>query len=62
MNWIKSKTVWFGIAIVALGQIHSFLPSIEQFISPDLYGQLTSAIGIIIIILRSITTTPISNK
>ena len=62
MNWIKSKTVWFGVAIFALGQIQSFLPSIEQFISPDIYGQLTSAIGIIIIILRSITTTPISNK
>lgn len=58
----QSKTMYFGMAVTVLGGLQVFLPSIEAFVKPELYGQLTAAIGLVIMLLRTVTTTPISSK
>lgn len=62
MGFLKSKTVWFGTAVTILGGIQVFLPNVKELIQPEMYGQIMSAIGLVIIILRSITSQPLSEK
>lgn len=60
---IKSKTNGFGIALILLGVLEKFdITKIEAFI-PDAYEPLiVSAIGFIVVVLRLLTTKPISEK
>ena len=58
----KSKTMYFGSALIVLGGLQSFLPSLEGFIKPELYGQLVSAIGLVVMLLRTVTNQPLSDK
>lgn len=62
MQILKSKTMIFGMAVAALGAVQMFLPSVESLFTPETYGALTSAIGAVIMILRAVTTTSISEK
>lgn len=61
-KYLKSKTVWFGSLLVTLGAIQTYLPQIQTLISADTYSIATAAIGVIVIVLRSVTNTSISDK
>ena len=60
---LKSKTVWFGIAVQATGAlvlIQSNLGSLN--IPPAYVGWATVIVGTLIGILRELTTKPVSEK
>jgi len=59
---MRSKTMWFSLALVALGVVYDHFSYLEQFIDPRLYGVLLIAIGITVGVLRFVTTLPLDEK
>jgi len=59
---MHSKTMWFSLALVILGVIYDNFMYVQNIIDPRLYGILLIAIGIIVAILRFITTLPLDDR
>jgi uncharacterized membrane protein YdcZ (DUF606 family) len=59
---MRSKTMWFSLALVILGVVYDNFSYVENIINPRLYGVLLIAIGIIVAVLRFITTMPLDEK
>jgi len=62
MSVMRSKTMWFSLALVILGVVYDNFSYVENIINPRLYGVLLITIGIIVAILRFITTMPLDEK
>lgn len=58
----KSKTMWFALALVILGALMDNLSYIQNIIDQRYYGIIVIAIGIIVAILRFITTDAIGKE
>ena len=58
----KSKTMWFALALVVLGFVADNFSYVQNIIDPRFYGVSYIAIGVIVAILRFITTQPLSEK
>jgi hypothetical protein len=54
--------MWFSLALVILGVIYDNFMYVQNIIDPRLYGILLIAIGIIVAILRFITTLPLDDR
>jgi len=61
---LKSRTVDFGALLVILGALQVSLPAIlgPFNISPEATGAATALIGLIVVILRTVTNGPIGEK
>lgn len=59
---MHSRTMWFSLALVILGVVYDNFSYVENLIDPRLYGVLLIAIGVIVAILRFITTAPLEDK
>lgn len=58
----KSKTMWFALALVILGALMDNLSYLQSIIDPQYYGLIMIGIGIIVAILRFITTDAIGRE
>ena len=58
----KSKTHWLGYALVGLGAIQTYAPAIQEAIPSNWYGIGTFVVGVLTVVLRSVTTKPIEQK
>lgn len=54
-----SKTMWFSLLLVIFGALEAGFPYLQNIIDPQYYGILLVSIGVIVAILRFITTGPI---
>ena len=59
---MHSRTMWFSLALVILGALYDNFSYIEQLIDPRLYGILLISIGIIVAVLRFVTTTSLEDR
>jgi len=59
---MHSKTMWFSLALVILGVVYDNFSYIESLIPPRLYGVLLICIGIVVAVLRFVTTMPLEDK
>lgn len=59
---MHSKTMWFSLALVVLGVVYDNFSYVQNIIDPRLYGVLLIVIGIIVAILRFITTTSLDDR
>jgi uncharacterized membrane protein YdcZ (DUF606 family) len=59
---MHSKTMWFSFALVVLGVVYDNFSYLEQLINPRLYGIFLILIGIIVAVLRFVTTLPLDEK
>jgi len=59
---IRSRTMWFSFALVFLGALFDNLPTIQAFLDPKVYSYTLMAIGVIVAVLRYLTTTPLEDK
>jgi len=59
---LKSKTHLFGAALGIFGGLASFLPTVKEMISPDIYSYLFIGTSIAVILLRNVTTQAIESK
>lgn len=55
----KSKTMWFAFALVVFGAVEAGFPYLQNIIDPAYYGSILMAIGVIVAVLRFVTTGPI---
>jgi len=55
----KSKTMWFSLALVVFGALLDNFSYVQNLIDPKYYGISLIGIGIIVAVLRFITTEPI---
>lgn len=58
----KSKTMWFAFALTVLGALFELFPYLQSFLDPRFYGVSLVVIGIVVAILRFLTTQPMSSK
>ena len=59
---MHSRTMWFSLALVVLGVIYDNFSYVQNIIDPRLYGILLIAIGIVVAILRFITTSSLDDR
>lgn len=55
----KSKTMWFSLALVVFGALFDNLSYVQNIIDPRYYGVILIAIGLVVAVLRFVTTQPI---
>ena len=55
----QSKTMWFSLALVVFGALFDNFSYLQSVINEKYYGIILVAIGVIVAILRFITTGPI---
>ena len=56
---IKSRTMWFSFALVVFGALEAGFPYLQSIIDPQYYGIILVSIGVIVAILRFLTTGPV---
>jgi hypothetical protein len=59
---MRSKTMWFSLALVIFGAFEMYFPYLQENIQPEYYGPIFMAIGVIVGILRFVTTLPLEEK
>lgn len=62
MRMRKSKTMWFSLALVIFGALADNFSYVQNLIDPKYYGASFIAIGIIVAVLRFITTQPLDGN
>ena len=55
----KSKTMWFSLMLVIFGALFDNFSYLQSVIDAKYYGVLLVAIGVVVAILRFITTGPV---
>jgi len=58
----KSKTMWFALFLVVLGFVADNFNYVQNVIDPRYYGISYIAIGVVVAVLRFVTTQPLSKK
>ena len=61
-RFMKSRTMWFSFLLVVLGAVLDNFSYLQNVIDPKYYGVILVVIGVIVAILRFITTQPMSEK
>ena len=61
-RFMKSRTMWFSFLLVVLGALLDNFSYLQNVIDPKYYGVILVIIGIIVAVLRFITTQPMSDK
>jgi len=59
---IRSKTMWFSFALVIFGALFDNFSYLQNIIDPQYYGLCLITIGIIVALLRYVTTQPLDKK
>ena len=59
---IRSKTMWFSLALVVFGALFDNFSYVQNLIDPRYYGFGYIVIGVIVAVLRFITTQPLEDK
>lgn len=60
MKPLKSKTINFGLLLAIAGAVQVNLPSLQ--LDPATQGVATMVVGVIVVVLRFLTTKPVSEK
>jgi len=55
----RSKTLWFSLAVVVFGALMDNLQYLQNVIDPQYYGGIMIFVGIMVAVLRFITTQPL---
>jgi uncharacterized membrane protein YdcZ (DUF606 family) len=55
----KSKTMWFSLALVVFGALFDNFSYVQNIIDERYYGICLIVIGVIVAVLRFVTTEPI---
>lgn len=59
---MRSKTMWFSLALVVLGAIFDNFSYLQSILDPKTYGISIVCIGAIVAILRFVTNSSLDEK
>jgi hypothetical protein len=54
--------MWFSLALMILGVVYENFSYVQNIIDPSLYGIILIGIGIVVAVLRFITTLPLDDR
>jgi len=54
--------MWFSLALMILGVVYENFSYVQNIIDPKLYGIILIGIGIVVAVLRFITTLPLDDR
>lgn len=54
--WYTSKTLYFALLVAVFGVLQVNMPMFQAVMSPTIYGLVITFIGIVVAVLRVITT------
>jgi hypothetical protein len=54
--------MWFAFALAVLGALFELFPYLQSLLDPRFYGVSLVVIGIIVAVLRFLTTQPLNEK
>lgn len=57
-RYMKSRTMWFSFLLVVFGALLDNFSYLQNVIDPKYYGVILVVIGIVVAVLRFITTQP----
>ena len=58
----QSKTMWFSLALVIFGALFDNFSYLQSLINDKYYGVILVSIGVIVAVLRFVTTEPLKDK
>jgi len=58
----KSKTIWFALALAVFGVVEMQIKLFAGYMSPELFGLFNILVGVIVAVLRVLTTVPLHEK
>ena len=58
----RSWTIWFAMALAVLGAVQMQMEHFEVFLSPKAFGAFNILTGVLIAVLRIVTTTSLEEK
>lgn len=56
---MRSRTMWFSFALVVFGALEAGFPYLQSVIDQQYYGIILVTIGVIVAVLRFLTTGPL---
>lgn len=59
---MHSKTMWFSLALMILGVVYENFSYVQNIIDPKFYGIVLIGIGVVVAVLRFITTLPLDDR
>ena len=59
---IKSKTIWIAVVLAVLSNLEPQLKLLETFLDPATVQKVGTAFSLVMIVLRTITTTALADK
>jgi hypothetical protein len=59
---MRSKTMWLGLVLVIFGALYDNFSYLQSIIHPEWYGVILVTIGVLVAILRFVTTLPLEEK
>ena len=59
---LKSKTIIFALLLAIFGAVEASMGTFSTYMTPEVFGFFSMGIGIVVAILRVLTTLPISEK
>lgn len=59
---LRSKTMYFSLALVVLGVVQANLSIFSAYLTPENYGWFTAAVGMAVAVLRWVTSLPLEQK
>lgn len=59
---MRSKTMWFSLALMVLGVVFDNFSYVQDLIHPQWYGPILIIIGVIVAILRFVTSMPLEDR
>ena len=60
--YLKSKTLWFALALAVFGVVELQIKVFASYMSPETFGIFNIVVGLIVAVLRVFTTLPLSEK
>ena len=59
---LRSKTINFGLLLAIAGWLQADMHVFTAYLSPEQQGYLTSFVGLVVILLRFLTTASVAEK
>jgi hypothetical protein len=58
----KSKTMWFASGLSVLGVVQANMGLLTQHLTPESAGWATMGVGVVVAVLRTVTTNSLGEK
>lgn len=59
---LRSRTMWFSFFLMVFGALYDNFSYLQNIIDPRYYGIILVSIGVIVAILRFVTTVPMEDR